>query len=179
VFTLGTTAVNEPGSFYSESLGAARRLGLRAVLLVGPQSPSELLGASTDTLATPYAPHDLLFPHARAIVHQGGIGTLAEALAAGKPMLIMPYAHDQADNAWRARRLGVARVIARRHYEGRRVARELARLLDDPATITAAELAGHATRGERGAVRAAELIEEVLSLTPTPLPSSRERGAGG
>ena len=34
-------------------------------------------------------------------------------------MLIMPYAHDQADNAWRAHRLGVARVIARGRYRSR------------------------------------------------------------
>ena len=35
VFTLGTTAVNDPGSFYEESVAAVRRLGRRAVLLVG------------------------------------------------------------------------------------------------------------------------------------------------
>ena len=55
--------------------------------------------STSDVITVPYAPHELVFPFARAIVHQGGIGTLAEALLAGKPMLIMPYAHDQADNA--------------------------------------------------------------------------------
>ena len=163
VFTLGTTAVNEPGSFYAESLAAALRIGLRAVLLVGPQSQPGTTGTFPDALVTPYAPHDLLVPRARAIIHQGGIGTLAEALAAGQPMLIMPYAHDPADNAWRARRLGVARVIGRRHYDATTVARELSRLLDDPAITMAASLAGEATRRERGAERAAELIEGAIS----------------
>jgi rhamnosyltransferase subunit B len=31
-------------------------------------------------------------------------------------MLVMPYSHDQPDNARRVRRLGVARVIRRRRY---------------------------------------------------------------
>jgi UDP:flavonoid glycosyltransferase YjiC (YdhE family) len=30
-------------------------------------------------------------------VHQGGIGTTAQALRAGRPMLIVPFSHDQPD----------------------------------------------------------------------------------
>ena len=35
------------------------------------------------------------------LVHHGGIGTSAQALAAGIPQLLMPQAHDQPDNAAR------------------------------------------------------------------------------
>ena len=41
VFTLGSAAVFDPGTYYRESAEAARRLGRRAVLLVGPD-PEEL-----------------------------------------------------------------------------------------------------------------------------------------
>jgi spore coat polysaccharide biosynthesis predicted glycosyltransferase SpsG len=46
-------------------------------------------------------------PRASVVVHQGGIGTTAEALRSGRPMLVVPFAHDQYDNAERVRRLGV------------------------------------------------------------------------
>jgi UDP:flavonoid glycosyltransferase YjiC (YdhE family) len=39
VFTLGSTAVLNPGSFYSEGKRAAEQLGRRALLLTGKGSP--------------------------------------------------------------------------------------------------------------------------------------------
>jgi UDP:flavonoid glycosyltransferase YjiC (YdhE family) len=163
VFTLGTTAVNEPGAFFAESLAAARDLGLRSVLLAGPRARATLPEAASDAIAVEYAPHDLLFPHALAVVHQGGIGTLAEAMQAGKPMLIMPYAHDQTDNAWRAARLGVARVISRRHYQSDALRLEMSRVLKDPTAFDAAAAAAIAIARESGAKIAAELILDALT----------------
>ncbi|HJU86158.1 MAG TPA: glycosyltransferase, partial [Gemmatimonadota bacterium] len=92
VFTLGSSAVAVAGSFYQESLAAARRLGMRAVLLVGDDPgnlPRSTLGS--DALAVERAPHAALFPRAAAIVHHGGIGTLGQALRAGRPMLVVPW----------------------------------------------------------------------------------------
>lgn len=161
VFTLGTTAVNDPGGFFEESAAAAHRLGRRALLLVGERERWGT-GAGGRVLAAPYAPHHLVFPRAAAIVHQGGIGTLSESLLAGKPMLIVPYAHDQFDNAWRAERLGVAGLLGRRHYREATVSRALARLLDDRAAARAARLVGQTVARERGAGTAADMIEDVL-----------------
>ncbi len=162
VFTLGTTAINDPGSFFEESAAVVRRLGLRAVFFVGHGRNENREDASRDVIAVPYAPHDLVFPVARAVVHQGGIGTLSETLLAGKPMLIMPYGHDQADNAWRARRLGVARVVSRGRYRADVVGRELSRLLDDPIPRAAAPRVSREVLRERGRERAADLIEAAL-----------------
>lgn len=161
VFTLGTTAVNDPGAFFAESAAAARRLGRRALLLVGGREGGRS-GHVGGVLTAPYAPHHLVFPHAAAVVHQGGIGTLSECLLAGKPMLIVPYAHDQFDNAWRAERLGVGRVLARRRYREAGVSRVLARLLADRTAGQAARLAGQSMLRERGAGTAADAIEEAL-----------------
>ncbi|MBA3449818.1 MAG: glycosyltransferase family 1 protein [Chloroflexia bacterium] len=163
VFTLGTTAVNDPGAFYEESAETARRMGRRAVLLHGRRVLDHFPDGSDGVIAVPYAPHDLLFPKALAIVHQGGIGTLAEALLAVKPMLIMPYGHDQADNAWRASRFGVARIIPRRKYRASVVRRELTRLLDDPVAREATARVSLAVARDRGVIAAADLIEAALS----------------
>jgi rhamnosyltransferase subunit B len=162
VFTLGTTAVNDPGRFYEESAAAAARLGVRTVLVAGPGNLDRLNALSSTVMAVPFAPHDLLFPHALAIVHQGGIGTLSEALCARKPMMIMPYGHDQADNAWRAARLGVSRTIPRRNYRREIIAPELERLLEDGTRGVAADLVGSEMAQESGAATAAELIDRAL-----------------
>lgn len=161
VFTLGTTAVNDPGEFYEESLAAARALGMRSVLLVGPGREG-LFAAGDDAIAVAYAPHALLFPHASAVVHQGGIGTLSEAMRAGKPMLIMPYGHDQADNAWRAERTGAARVIARRRFRRDCVARALEQLLADATVRAAAARVEREMARDDGARFAASAIERAL-----------------
>ena len=162
VFTLGTTAVNDPGSFFEESAAVVHRLGQRAVFFLGHGRNEVREDALRDVIAVAYAPHDLVFPFARAIVHQGGIGTLSEALLAGKPMLIMPYGHDQADNAWRARRLGSARVVSRRRYRADVVGRELSRLLADPRPRAAALRVSREVSRERGVERGADLIEGAL-----------------
>ena len=160
VFTLGTTAVNDPGPFYDVSLEAARTSGRRAVLLGVSREQIGSLGGIV--FAAPYAPHRLLFPHAAAIVHQGGIGTLSEALRAGKPMLIMPYAHDQADNAWRASRLGVACVLPRWRYRPAAVRHALGTIIDDGATAAACQVVARRMARESGVERAADMIENVF-----------------
>ena len=57
----------------------------------------KLLGR--EIVAVPYAPHSELMPRALVNVHQGGVGTVAQAMLAGRPMLIVPFSHDQPDNA--------------------------------------------------------------------------------
>jgi len=168
VFTLGTTAINDPGSFFKESATAVRRIGQRAVFFVGHATQGIREVNSSEVIAISYAPHYLVFPFARAIIHQGGIGTLSESLLAGKPMLIMPYGHDQADNAWRAKRLGVARVLSRGRYRASAVGRELFRMVDDPMPQVAALRVSREVSRERGRVRAADLIEAALRQAGPP-----------
>ncbi len=40
-----------------------------------------------------------LLGHVRAVVHHGGIGTVAQALRSGVPQVVVPFAWDQFDNA--------------------------------------------------------------------------------
>jgi UDP:flavonoid glycosyltransferase YjiC (YdhE family) len=132
VFTLGSAAVNAAGQFYANSLAAAVALGRRALFLVGtvPSNLAQLPDPLPDgMLALPYVPHARAFAASAAIVHQGGSGTLAQALRAGRPMLIVPFGHDQPDNAARAERLGVARVVPAARYTAAAVGHTLRRLL--------------------------------------------------
>jgi UDP:flavonoid glycosyltransferase YjiC (YdhE family) len=162
VFTLGSSAVATAGSFYRDSLEAARRIGARTLLLTGshPQGLPERLPPGVMPVA--YAPHSEVFPRAAAIVHQGGVGTTAQALRSGRPMLIVPFAHDQFDNAARVKRSGAAEVLCRGRYNARRAASSLQRLLELPSYAQAAAKLGERVRSEDGAGATADAMEEFL-----------------
>jgi rhamnosyltransferase subunit B len=168
VFTLGSSAVMDAGDFYQQSATAAAALDRRAVLLVGRdpanRSPESL---PPGVAAFDYAPFSEIFPRAAVIVHQGGVGTTAQALRSGRPMLVVPFAHDQPDNAARAVRLGVARQLSRAQYQSHRVAAELRRLLDDPSyTANAAEVARR-IQSEDGVSAACDAIEQLFEVGMT------------
>ena len=160
VFTLGSAAVMAPGRFYQESIQAAKQLNRRAVLLMGKNTSSEDL--SENIFATSYVPYSQIFPRACAVVHQGGIGTTAQALRAGCPTLIMPYSHDQPDNAARVERLGTSRTIPRKQYIAKRVAKQLYELLKDPSYAAKASAVGSIIRSENGVGMACDAIEKQL-----------------
>jgi UDP:flavonoid glycosyltransferase YjiC (YdhE family) len=163
VFTLGSLIVHSPGSFYRESVLAAQRLGLRAVLVVGENGIAEYAGlASAGVHVCAYAPHSLLFPRAAANVHQGGIGTLAQALRSGRPQLIVPFYADQLDNAVRAGKLGVARWVAPAVYDCESACRELGALIGTADYAARAEGLGRMLAAEDGAARGAEVVLERL-----------------
>jgi rhamnosyltransferase subunit B len=79
----------------------------------------------------PYVPLGALLPRAAVLLHHGGVGTLAQALAAGVPQMVVPHGWDQFDNACRLRRLGVARSRPVHRLYERPLRRDLRALLDD------------------------------------------------
>ena len=162
VFTLGSAAVMTAGRFYEFSAKAAIRLGMRAVLLIGADERNRPRQALPETICVAeYAPYSALFGGARMVVHQGGVGTTAQCLRAGKPMLIMPYSHDQPDNGRRVRRLKVGRVIQRKNYMPVRVARKLRAMLDEPKFAKRAAQVAHVLAGEDGVKAACDALEEL------------------
>jgi rhamnosyltransferase subunit B len=160
VFTLGSAAVMAPGQFYEESIKAAKRLNRRAVLLIGKNVPPANLLDSI--IAVNYAPYSQLFSRACAIVHQGGIGTTAQALRAGRPTLVMPYSIDQPDNAARVERLGTSQTVSRKQYVAERVAKQLGELLENPNYAARAAEVGAIIRAEDGVKVACDAIEKQL-----------------
>jgi rhamnosyltransferase subunit B len=163
VFTLGSSAVMDAGDFYAQSMQAAKLLGRRALLLIGRDPRNRPRGElPRDIFACEYAPYAKVFPHASAVIHQGGIGTTAEVLRAGKPMLVMPFGFDQFDNAARAKALGFGRIISRKRYSAEAAAKELAALLSDPASQSLASQFGAALRREDGVGNACRAIEGQL-----------------
>ena len=166
VFTLGSAAVLAAGRFYEHSARAAVKAGRRAVLLIGSDPRNRPPQELPETIcAAEYAPYSALFGRVAMVVHQGGVGTTAQCLRAGKPMLIMPYSHDQPDNARRMRRLKVARVIRRDDYKPMRVARKLKAMLEEPKFAERAESVAKELAHEDGVRAACDALEELWKKT--------------
>ncbi|MEJ7701893.1 MAG: glycosyltransferase [Pyrinomonadaceae bacterium] len=174
VFTLGSAAAMDARDFFEESAKAAKMLNHRAVLLYGMLNEQPKVVESgkwkveseerknTDIVAFDYAPYSLVFPKAACVVHQGGVGTTAQVLRAGVPHLIMPYAHDQPDNAARCARIGVARTISREKYTAEMAAKQLSELLGNLSYKANAEEAKRVVTVENGVRIACDAITDVL-----------------
>lgn len=162
VFTLGSAAVLAAGDFYEQSAKAAKKLGVRAVLLIGSDTRNRPKGELPDSICVAeYAPYSKLFGRVSLAVHQGGVGTTAQCLRAGRPMLIMPYSHDQPDNARRMRRMGVARVIQRSGYKPWRVARRVSAMLAEPEFEARSRAVAEEVAQENGVKTACDALEEL------------------
>jgi UDP:flavonoid glycosyltransferase YjiC (YdhE family) len=167
VFTLGTAVTKNAAasSFFEHSVGAAKLLGRRAVLIIR-DSRNRPRALPEGVMACEYAPFSELFPRAAAIVHHGGIGTTGLAMRSGRPMLIVPWAWDQPDNAERAARLGISRTVHHRDYTFHRVATELGQLLDEAKFSQRAAEVGKNIQQEDGVGAACDAIEELLRTGP-------------
>lgn len=170
VFTLGSAAVMDARDFFEESAKAAKMLNHRAVLLYGVyneppkivESGEWKVESERQIAAFDYAPYSQVFPKAAGVVHQGGVGTTAQVLRAGVPHLIMPYSHDQPDNAARCERIGVAKIISRDKYTAETAAKKLRELLSDASYNTNAVETAKIVQAEHGTQTACDAIEEIL-----------------
>ncbi|HEX4326260.1 MAG TPA: glycosyltransferase [Burkholderiales bacterium] len=168
IFTLGSAAVRDAGSFFEDSVAAALTLKRRALLLMGENVLKQAL--PPQMAAFNYAPYSEVLPRAACVVHQGGIGTTAHALRAGVPQLVVPFAFDQPDNAARVQRLGCGRMILRRDYTAQRAARLLAALLGSPAPAQRAREIGRQLAAENGLGAACDAIEAAVAAAPAGAP---------
>lgn len=158
VFTLGSSAVMAAGDFYTCAIRAAQAIGRRAVLVAGSSADTLRHQLPRTMVAVEWASYAELFARAAAVVHHGGVGTTAQALRAGARQLVIPFAHDQYDNANRVRRLGCGRILRRGRLSVRTLAKEIQTLLDKAEHGRAALEEGRSTRADPGAAHAAEVL---------------------
>ncbi|MBE8525412.1 glycosyltransferase family 1 protein [Amycolatopsis sp. H6(2020)] len=143
----GSMSGTDPAATTRIVLDAVARTGRRAILATGwgGLAPGEVPGSvfvATDV------PHHLVLPRTSVVVHHGGAGTTAAAVAAGRPQVICPFVADQPFWGRRMAHLGVAPPpIPQR----RLTAAKLADAIDRAAGFAAdAAQLGSRVRAERG-----------------------------
>jgi rhamnosyltransferase subunit B len=142
IFTPGTGNIHAAG-FFACALSAAVRLGRRAIFLTGERAQLPL-DLPESVLWQPYVPLSALLPHAAVLIHHGGIGTTSEALRAGTPQLVTPFAWDQFDNGARVAALGAGMVTPVKRLTPRTLAKSVETLATSAAIhARCAQLAAH------------------------------------
>jgi UDP:flavonoid glycosyltransferase YjiC (YdhE family) len=137
-FTFGTGMAHSAGLF-QEAMEACEILGARGIFLT--KYRNQLPGILPPTVRhCDFAPFQKLFPHCAAVVHHGGIGTVAKALAAGIPQLIHPQCFDQIDNGMRVKQLGAGDYLRVKRSSGKKIAAALAPLMTDEARTRSRKL---------------------------------------
>ena len=161
VVTLGSSVSHHGADVYRLAAQACARAGKRALLLTG--------GSADDSTwpehvrAVPYASYSRVMPRGCVTVHHAGIGTLAAAMRAGVPEIIIPFANDEFDNAARAQRLGVATVIKRRKLTVRSLAEAISHATQNKSMVERSGQLGAAMQPENGAICAADIIETIVN----------------
>jgi UDP:flavonoid glycosyltransferase YjiC (YdhE family) len=87
----------------------------------------------------PHLPFVSLMPRLAAIIHHGGMGTLALAIRAGIPQLILAVGADRPDNAERLQRAGIGEYLPLPKWKPELVVKALERLIDSPSVLAACQ----------------------------------------
>jgi MGT family glycosyltransferase len=146
------------------ALAAVERLRVRAVVTAGAAALPERLPANVTTTD---ARHSAVLSHVTAAVCNGGHGTVARALSAGVPLVVVPGHGDQQENAFRVERAGAGIQVRRRQPTADAIARALRRVLGDPSYRGAAGRIRTEAAGLDGPERAADLVEETFAAGKT------------
>lgn len=166
VFALGSSAVHVADDFYVTCAEIARKLKRRAVLIYGDhQDNIQDIPSGKDLLAIPYASYDAVFPRAALIVHQGGIGTLAQSIMAQRPILVVPFGFDQFDNGERVEKLGIGKMLSRKAFTTEKALPVIEELLTNMKYQHNAVNKGNIIAKEHGIIKACEEIENCLQNT--------------
>lgn len=157
VFTPGSAGATMH-NFFRESVEACRTGGHRAMLVTNfPEQLPRDLPAGVHAFS--YLPFSQLLPRCSALIYPGGIGTMAQAIKAGIPHLVVPHAHDQPDNAFRVKRLGLGDWIYPEHYKAARVARTMRQVLASAEIRSRCAKFAAKIDSEAARERACDLIE--------------------
>jgi UDP:flavonoid glycosyltransferase YjiC (YdhE family) len=147
VVTLGTML---PGraDVVGGILDGLATLDVGIVATVGPElEPAELGDRGPDVRVERWVPMSRVLATADALVFHAGSGTMLAALAAGVPLVLLPLAADQPENADRCVDAGVGVALPPDAREPADVARATRTVLGDPAYREAARrVAGEIAR---------------------------------
>lgn len=154
--------------FAERVIAAAKALGHRTLVL------SRFAGAAhagtAGELRVDEARLADVLPRAGAFVHHGGIGSAAQAIAAGAPQLVLASAYDQFENGARLTQLGLARWLREGSAPATQLQQSLSDVLglpqeaDEPSPTTERSLAGSPNDAVSRAVTYLEHMQEQLSL---------------
>ena len=126
----------------------------------------ELLGVEAE-LAAFFTDMSQRIADSHLVVSRSGASTCAELAVIGRPAIMIPLPHaldqDQKANAQILAAAGGGWMIEQKDLSAQRLAREIARLMDEPATLATAAAEAKAVGRPDAVDRLADLVEKVAA----------------
>ena len=145
--------------FYAASAEACRRLNVLGILVA--QHREQLPGDYPGCVKwVGHLPFGKLMSQVKVVIHHGGMGTLACAMAAGVPQLVLPKGADRPDNAARLKRLQIAEFLPPPKWQPALIADALMRLLRSPTVSESCREIANRLKNSQSTTAACETIEK-------------------
>lgn len=162
VITLGASSSLDPDTFWDDAVDVVDELGVRAMFLVARDE--HRVGRLKDRDGVwAYVPLSDVLPHARAVVHHGGFGTVVETIHAGIPSVAVPRAFDQLHHGDRIRDLGIGATLPWHRVTKARLRSTLGCVLASSTMAANAKVLADSLARENGAARAGDAVEALLA----------------
>jgi rhamnosyltransferase subunit B len=147
--------------FVTEASAVCHRLGRRGVF-IGVEERERAKESSAAFGVFGYVPLSWLLPRSAALIHHGGIGTSAHALAAGKPQLVRPLDGVQVFDSRRLSQLGVAFRHVPWFPRQAALTSAMENLLESSELASQCHLIAERMREHQGMRKTCEVIEQMV-----------------
>ena len=153
--TVGTLHADAATDFFRRTVAALEPLADRLQAIV--VAPAEAVPDPPDhVVVAPRVPVLALMPHLDLVVCHGGMGTVAEALAHGVPLVVAPITLDQPTTAAQVDRAGAGVRVDFARVSAERLRDRITAVLGDPAYRRAAQRVRESFVAAGGAEAAAD-----------------------
>jgi MGT family glycosyltransferase len=156
---LSTTYMNHSDAI-ARIANALGGLPVRGLITTGPAVDPASISAPPNVMVVRSAPHSEVLKHAALMITHAGHGSAVKSLAAGVPMVTMPFGRDQLDVAARAVYAGAAVGVSPK-AKPEKIANAVRSVLADPSYTEAAARAARTIAGENERDRAADALERL------------------
>jgi UDP:flavonoid glycosyltransferase YjiC (YdhE family) len=145
--------------YFNRCAEIAHELGRRAILLTAnPECIPDDLPEGVRSFG--FVPLSEVLPRSAAFIHHGGLGSIAQGLAAGIPQVTIPRFLDQPDNSRRLLKLGVSDNLRQSEFRRGVVAPRIKALLDSPSVVERCRHYAALSQSEDAFARTAETLEQ-------------------
>ena len=160
ILVAGSTGAQNQTDLLRRIVRAVGAVEAETIVTTGPNVEAGDLDAPDTLRVVATASHDALMREADLVVCQGGHGTVSRALLHGVPLLVIPLARDQTDNAARIALRGAGlRLPATASVDA--ITAAVRRLLAEPGFRTASGSLGGAIRAD---LDAGGLVREITAM---------------
>lgn len=165
VLVAPSTAHDSDNRLVRTALAALAEEPVRVVATTNRVRPQRPIEVPDNAMLVDWLSYTQLMPAASLVVSHGGHGTVARALGAGTPVLICPITGDMSETAMRVAWAGAGLSLPWRLCRAAPLRWAARRLLGEPSfAARAGEIAAWGREND-GAVRGAELVEDLARRT--------------